>query len=142
MGEEPSVVLDTNVFVGAGFRRHSASARILEHVRSGDLRLVWNDDTFGETCHIVRKIPPLRWPEVEGLFREENRYDGPAHPDRFPWVPDPEDRKFLALAAETGATLVTSDDHLLSGRENAPVSILTPGEFLRRHKPAPSEKTD
>jgi predicted nucleic acid-binding protein len=130
--EVPAVVTDTNLFVGAGFHPNSASARILRLVREGALRLVWSDATRRETLRIVRKIPPLAGMDLSGLFREEDRFDGPLYPERFGEVPDPDDRKFLALAAATGATLLTSDDHLLAVRDGSPVPILTPGEFLRR----------
>ncbi|MBW3624077.1 MAG: PIN domain-containing protein [Armatimonadetes bacterium] len=131
MGEEEAVVLDTNICVAAGFKPRSDSARLLRAVRDGSLRHRWNEETRRETRYIVRKIPPLSGMDLSGLFREEDRFDGPTDLERFARVPDPEDRKFLALAAETGAPLISFDDHLLAGREESPVPILTPGEFLR-----------
>ena len=53
-------------------------------------------------------------------------------PDAFDFIPDRADRKFAALAAATGAVLVTSDRHLLDGRPHSGVVILTPGEFVER----------
>ena len=38
MPDLPNVILDTNVFVAAGFSERSASARIIEAVREGRLR--------------------------------------------------------------------------------------------------------
>ncbi|MGZ3667280.1 MAG: PIN domain-containing protein, partial [Ktedonobacterales bacterium] len=55
-----SVVLDTNVFVAAGFNPHSASARLVDAVKRGEIRMVWNDATRREIERIVRQIPPLR----------------------------------------------------------------------------------
>jgi len=39
------VVIDTNVFVAAGFNAKSASARILAAVREGRFQLIWNRPT-------------------------------------------------------------------------------------------------
>jgi hypothetical protein len=62
----PQVVLDTNVFVGAGFKPRSHSALLLEAVRGGRLRIVWDDATHEEIEHVLRRIPPLSW----GSFAE------------------------------------------------------------------------
>ena len=56
---------------------------------------------------------------------------GPVDPESFVLVPDPEDRKFAALSAAAQASLVTSDDHLLSHRSIG-VDVLTPRAFLAR----------
>ena len=42
------VVLDTNVFVAAGFNRGSHSAWLVEAVRDGRLRMVWDNATRAE----------------------------------------------------------------------------------------------
>lgn len=62
-------VLDTNVFVGGGFKPRSSSARLLKMVAEGDLELVWTEATRRETAHILRRIPRLSWDEVEPFFR-------------------------------------------------------------------------
>jgi uncharacterized protein len=128
------VILDTNVFVAAGFKHHSTSARILHEVRTGRLRMVWNEATRRETKHVLGKIPPLSWDNVAELFRTEDCYRNPTHPERFHSVADRDDRKYAALAAATGAALVTSDDHLLRGRDQIRVEILTPGEFWKSYQ--------
>ena len=128
-----SVILDTNVFVAAGFNRKSASAQILAAIRDGQLLLVWNEETRIETRRILSRIPPLSWSAVEPLFAEEGGFDGETRPEEFAMIRDPDDRKFAALAAATGAVLVTSDDHLLAHRDHFGSGISTPGEFLRRY---------
>ena len=50
------VVIDTNVFVAAGFNSKSAAARVFEGVREGRFRLIWNEPTRRETESIVRRI--------------------------------------------------------------------------------------
>jgi predicted nucleic acid-binding protein len=123
------VVLDTNVFVAAGFNAQSHSARILEAAEQGSLEHVWDSGTRGEVQAVLRQIPPLAWERWAALFREEDRFGGTTHPERFDYVADPDDRKFIALACAASATLVTSDEHLLVHRESVGISILTPGEF-------------
>jgi predicted nucleic acid-binding protein len=127
------VILDTNVFVAAGFNPTSHSARLIDAVRTGRLRMVWNDATRREIEHILRQIPRLSWERYVDLFREEDRFQGETHPEQFDYVPDPADRKFAALADATGVPLVTSDEDLLQGRARASTPILTPGEFVRRY---------
>ena len=131
MPDVAAVVVDTNLIVAAGFNPTSHAARVLSAVRAGSVRLVWDGPTRRETEHVVRKIPPLAGTDLSGLFRPEDRHDGPADPDRFGSVPDPADRKFAALAAATGAVLLTRDRHLLAGRPHHGVEVLTPNEFLR-----------
>jgi len=127
-----AVVIDTNIFVAAGFSPDSASGRVLERVRRGALRMVWNDETRAETEFIVNKIPPLSGSFPVNLFRTEHRFGGPVDRDAFLFVPDPDDRKFAALASAAGATLLTLDDHLLGEQSRIAVPVLTPGEYLER----------
>jgi predicted nucleic acid-binding protein len=139
MGKErshssPAVVLDTNVFVAGGFNRRSASAKILDAVKQGNLRMVWNDATRRETERIMRQIPPLRAHAVLDLFRREDRFSAPTHPERFAFIPDPDDRKFAALAEAAGATLVSNDDHLLHYRDSIDAPVLTPGAFWKSQR--------
>lgn len=135
--ERRAVVLDTNVFVGAGFNPDSASAALLDAVRRGRLRMPWSDATRAEVERILRKIPPLAWGDARGLFRDADRVDGPVSEDGLGWIPDPEDWKFAALARSAGAVLVSADEHLLGGRDDgAPeevgFAVWTPGEAGRR----------
>jgi predicted nucleic acid-binding protein len=125
------VVLDTNVFVAAGFNPGSHSARLLESVRDGRLRLVWDDATRAEVEHVMRQIPRLSWARIADLFRPDDRFGGSTHPELFVFVPDPADRKFAALADAAQAPLVTSDAGLLSASGQMAVPVLKPSEFAR-----------
>ena len=131
-----AVVLDTNVFVAAGFKPRSASARIVDAVKRGRLRLVWDDATRREIEHILQQIPPLRGQDVSQLFRPADRFTAPTHPEHFAFVADPDDRKFAALAHAAGAVLITNDEHLLRHRERMGVAVVTPSAFWRRHRRA------
>ena len=130
----PPVVLDTNVFVGSGFNRRSASAAIVGAVRDGRLRMLWTTATRRETVFILKKIPPLRRFPLEELFREENEYEGEADPAAFDLIPDPDDRKFAALASSAGAVLISSDEHLLAAGRRGEITVLPPGVFHRRYR--------
>jgi uncharacterized protein len=129
-----TVVLDTNVFVAAGFNPRSASARIVDAVKRGQLRMVWNDATRRETERIVRQIPPLRTHAIEDLFHPADRFTSATDPERFAEIPDPDDRKFAALAHAASATLISNDGHLLQFRDRMGVKVATPDEFWRRHQ--------
>ncbi|MEA2783126.1 MAG: uncharacterized protein QOK29_4670 [Rhodospirillaceae bacterium] len=129
------IVVDTNVFVAAGFNPKSASARILAAVRAGRLRLIWNEPTRRETEMILRRIPRLDWEKVADLFQPEGEFTGPVDPDAFALITDPDDRKFAALSAAANRPLVTNDDHLLAHRNTIGVDILTPRAFVTRGGP-------
>jgi uncharacterized protein len=124
------VVIDTNVFVAAGFNPGSAAARILDRVRDGRFQLVWNRPTRDETEMILRRIPRLDWGQFAELFQPEAEYSGSVDPDAFAAVPDRDDRKFAALSAAGKAPLVTSDYDLLVNRDTIGIAVLTPREFL------------
>ena len=126
----PAVVLDTNVFVAAGFNPGSASARIIDAGRRGELRMVWNDATRRETSRIIEKIPPLSWDAAEDLFRDKDRYAQETDPKRFTQIPDPEDREFAALAHATGSILISQDDHLLANPQRIDLLVLTPSDYM------------
>ncbi|NJM74743.1 MAG: PIN domain-containing protein [Acaryochloridaceae cyanobacterium RU_4_10] len=126
----PSVVLDTNIFVASSFKPKSHSAKIVEQVRGGHLRMIWSEQTRHETEFIVRKIPPLSWRTFEALFRQENCYAGELFPERFHHIPDKDDIKFAALSDATGATLITMDKDLLDIRDALSSKVLMPFEFI------------
>jgi len=126
----PHVILDTNVFVASGFNARSSSRRITEAIEEGALLLVWSEATRAESLAVVSKIPPLRDVDIEPLFRDAGHYDGPTEPEAFTDVPDPSDRKFAALAAATGAVLVSNDSDLLADRECLPLTVHRPGELV------------
>jgi len=126
------VVLDTNVFVAAGFNPRSHSARVLDAVRLGRLRMVWDSSTQEEVEHVLRQIPRLSWTSVAALFRAEDKFEGTTQPQMFSFVPDPADRKLAALADAARVPLVTSDGGLQMAAAQLKIPVLKPGEFQRR----------
>lgn len=136
MKDRPPLVLDTNVFVAAGFRPSSASARLIADALNGRRAFVWNRATRRETRAVLARIPRLDWARFAPLFAPAAEFTGETRPGDFTLVEDPSDRKFIALAAAAGAQLVSSDAHLLSVRDRVTVEILTPSEAQRPAGPA------
>jgi predicted nucleic acid-binding protein len=127
---EGTVVLDTNVLIAAAFRPDSHSGRLVQAVREGRYRLVWNEPTRRESERLMRRIPPISWSDVAGIFRDENHFTGPVDAAAFGNVPDPDDRKFAALAAAAQATLVSLDTHLLGAELGERPVVMRPGQVL------------
>lgn len=127
---EHALVLDSNVLIAAAFRPGSHSGRLVQAVREGRYRLVWNEPTRRESERLMRRIPPISWSDVAGLFREEDHFTGPVDADAFGNVPDPDDRKFAALAAAAQATLVSLDTHLLGADLGEHPVVVRPGQLL------------
>ena len=82
-----AVVLDTNVFVAAGFNPASASANLVRAVRDGRLRMPWTDATRREIEHILGRIPPLRSLAVAELFHPADHVTAPIPYDWFDDIP-------------------------------------------------------
>lgn len=131
MMSDTRLVVDTNVFVAAGFKRASHSARIVGLIRTGDLDLVWDAKTRREIEHTVGRIPVLSNAILDDLFREKDFFDGTLNEGEFEYISDPADRKFAALAVAAGVSLISSDNHLLAWRDRIPVLVMTPSEFMR-----------
>lgn len=125
-----AAVFDTNVFVAAGFRRHSASARLLALVREGAIRLVWDEATRRETRRVLERIPRRSWEEAADLFDESGAWTGKTRPADFGGVPDATDRKFAALAFAAGVPLVSSDGDLLDHSAGQGYEVRTPSEMV------------
>lgn len=126
------VVIDTSVFVGAGFNADSGAGATVQAVRDGRLRMPWTEDTRREVKTVLETIPPLDWSDVEGLFRDEDRYDGDPETGGLQWVEDPDDRKFAALARAADAALVSNDDDFLARRDEAGIPVYSSREFADR----------
>ena len=128
------VILDTNVFVAAGFKAGSASADLIEAVRAGPLVQVWNAGTRDETHAVLARIPRLDWEAVTDLFGSAGRFDAALDLAPVDFVADPADRKFAALSLATGTPLVSADADLLSHPDR--LDVWRPGDFRRAHAAA------
>lgn len=127
-----AMVIDTNVFIGAGFRPNGYSAKMIEKVREGEWRLIWHGKTRRETERIARKIPVFSDRFLEDLFREEDEFSGRIIEDDFDFIVDREDRKFAALAVAAEVPLISNDIHLLAWEERLPVPVQTAAAFFMR----------
>jgi uncharacterized protein len=125
------VVLDTNIFVAAAFNPGSSSRRLVESIRAGKVAFVWDEATRAETLEVLSKIPPLKREAFDDLFTPGRRFYGETRTQDYPQVADPDDRKFAALAAASGAVLVSNDDHLLSVRDRLELKVLTAVEAVQ-----------
>lgn len=128
--QERRVVLDTNVFVAAGFNTNSHSRQVLDLVEARRWRLVWNEATRSETRAVLEKIPPLDADELLRAFELHPEYTGQVELGTADVVEDPSDRKFAALAAAAQAMLVSLDDHLLAKADALTVPVVRPGAAL------------
>ncbi|MCW2239625.1 PIN domain-containing protein [Azospirillum canadense] len=70
------VILDTNVFVAAGFRPQSASGRLVAAIRNGRYRLIWTEATQREGEVVLSRIPRLHWKDVSDLFADAGAFTG------------------------------------------------------------------
>lgn len=135
-------VLDTNVVVQALIGSpESASAETLAALFDGRFRLAYSTGTVDELISVLA-LPHIR--ERHGLSDDEllefvaaviecgERFEGTAAvPAGI--VGDVTDTKFLAVAEESGAGFVVTNDHrhLLRLKRHGAAMVVTPGEFLR-----------
>jgi predicted nucleic acid-binding protein len=124
------VVIDTNIFVAAGFKPSSHAARIIADIRRGCLRMPWCRATHAEIRHTLERIPPLDWQPFADCFLPAEEQPDPADLTPFAAIPDPADRVFAALAAASRAILVSNDSHLLDHQAGLSIEVCTPRDFL------------
>ncbi|NNJ26166.1 putative toxin-antitoxin system toxin component, PIN family [Alienimonas chondri] len=131
-----SLVLDTNLLVGAAYAPTSASGRLLDAITDGRMRWAVSPAVFEEYRFIVpravRRPGGIRRVQA-ALRRAEPAFPTAAQDAAARGVSeDPDDDKFLALATAAGVdVLLSNDHHLLDVREYAGVPIHRPGDWLR-----------
>ena len=133
----PLLVLDTNLLVAAAYAPRSASAGLLAAVRGGELRWAVSPAAFAEYRFVVPRA--VRRPGGAAMILESLRHAEPVVPTAARDAAargvseDPDDDKFLALAAAAGAdALLSNDRHLLDVGRYAGVPILRPGAWVER----------
>ncbi len=129
-------MLDTNLLVGAAYAPTSASGRLLDALTHGRLRWAVSPAVFAEYRRIVPRA--VRRPGgvarvLTALRRAEPVNPSPAVDRAARGVSeDPDDDKFLALAAAAKTVaLLSNDHHLLDVGEYDGVLIQRPGDWLR-----------
>jgi putative PIN family toxin of toxin-antitoxin system len=128
------VVIDTSVWVAAGFR--SQSRRIYELWQQGRLIVCYSPALLREYRAILCRIPPLR-PFARCLLQRLQAGEATllveAPPPLAVAIEDPADLKFLACAVAARAPwLVSLDRHLLNLGAYDKVEVLRPTSFLQR----------
>ncbi len=127
------VVLDTNVVVSAGINARGAPAAIvMEGVLEARVQVVTSPHVAREYVEVMRRAKFLRYrfppPWLEFLIDESL-----ALPEPAPWpleCPDPGDAPFLALAATSGAWLVTGNLKHFPKASRGDVTVLSPTDYL------------
>lgn len=111
------IIIDPNLVITAGFNSRSASARMLQQVEPGRLRMTWVPETRREIEHAVGKTPDLSGRTHRALFREDGCFQGKTYPVRIEYVCDPADRTSAAFADASGATLINDATFSKGGKK-------------------------
>lgn len=137
------VVLDTNTVVSAILFRHGRLAWVQDSWTSGLLRPLVSKATTQELIHVLTYPKfDLDDEEIEIILAAYLPYTsvvtGGARVAGLPKCDDPDDQKFLTLAAHGGADiLVTGDRALLRLQGQTPFDIESPAQFRRRVRSPP-----
>jgi len=137
-----TAILDTNVLVQSVISSPpSSSACVLDAYYDGKFRLIYSPSTLDELIDVLL-VPHIR--DRHGmsddevlefvaslLAHAERRADDLVIPASV--TRDPTDTKFLALAEDSGATYLVTNDrrHLLRLGHYQQTHIVTPAQFLR-----------
>jgi putative PIN family toxin of toxin-antitoxin system len=126
-------VLDPNVLISVLLSRDGAPARVVRAWLDGRFELVVSEALLAEleralgSPKLRMRIPGEDGRAFAALLRDAAVL-APDPPERPPRSSDPGDDYLLALAASTGAYLVSGDAHLLALADRLPVR--TPAAFL------------
>lgn len=132
------VVLDTNVWLDWLVFADPGLATLRAAVASGASE-IWIDEACADELARVLAYPLGRFTlDAAGQARAlaealalAKRWDDPAREAKLPLCRDPDDQKFLELAAACRAqVLVTKDLELLRLARRAPFAIVTPAAFV------------
>jgi uncharacterized protein len=129
-------VLDVNVIVSALLAPDGVPAQLMVRWIAGDFELVVSPQLLDELARV------LAYPKIRARIDGDNAADVvellrtqgvlvDAPPSEAPVnSPDPDDDYLIALAASSGAVLVSGDSHVLSLAARLPIH--TPTEFQAR----------
>lgn len=133
------VVLDTNVFISASFRRLSPIPnQIYQALKTKQFILITSPSILEEIEEVSAREKIMRltgMPENERMQFIENLIEiglvVPGNSDVQVIQDDPDDNKFLSAAIEGFADyIVSGDDDLLNLREYENIRIVSPNDFL------------
>lgn len=138
---KPKLVLDSNVLILAVVFG-GKPWEILDLAVKGLVEVAVSDAIVDEVNGVLGG-KKFQYPEriVHALISEIEDLADPGEPgERINAIQDdPGDNRVLECAAASGASVIVSgDSHLLALRTFGQMSIMSPDEFLRRHKKNPS----
>lgn len=124
------IVIDTNVLIDSDHGDFAFATRILDAVLDGEIEAFVSNRVEHEAR---RKVPELitdlaQQAKIVDYFKTATRIENPPRLGRL--TADPDDDKFLELAAEAKADfIVTSDHHLLDIESFEGTQIVRPEAF-------------
>lgn len=137
ISNSPSLVLDTNVVLDLLFFDDPAVRGLREALGAGRLRCLVSEATFDEwqrvLCYPEFALDASRQAALAADYRALAEMTDAVCTTALPRCRDPDDQKFLALAAAARAVALVSKDRavLRLRRRCAPwFAILTPAEFV------------
>jgi len=129
-----SVVIDTNVFIAAGWSVHARARRVFAGAARRLFRVALTAEILAEYEKTSRRFPEknysglFSWLSTHGVFVE-------ASPLGKQRSRDPTDDMFIACALASGAKTIVSDDNdLLEMQKPFGIEIVSSAEFLARHR--------
>ena len=136
-----SVVVDTNVFIGALFHNDVHAQRVLQLISDGRVQLLTTqgiEDEIIDTVTIHALKARTSWKQAKSPLLKLYGLLGKAKhipaPQAFTGCPDSDDDKFFDCAMAGGAAYIIAGNHHLSGVAQPPVPVLSPWQFLREER--------
>ncbi len=131
-----SAVFDTNVVVAGMLSPHGPPGRIVDGLRSGELKAVLDDRIFAEYEEVLTR-PSLGLPRdevrivLEAIRRRAQPVDAGAGAT-VDDLPDPDDAPFLVCARAADVCLVTGNLRHFPARVAKGVQVLTPAAYVKQ----------
>lgn len=136
-------VLDTNVLLSA-ILFGGKPEQLLKRTRHGQITALTSDCILLELAQVLTN--KFSWEQVEvsetvRLLSRNMDIVEPVHKLRV--LSDDADNRILECAIEGNAdTIISGDHHLLELGEFKGIEILTPSDFLERHRVVPQQEND
>jgi putative PIN family toxin of toxin-antitoxin system len=128
------IVLDTNVLVSGIISATNPPGRIIDGIRSDDIRICIDDRILAEYRDVLTRPELARWIHPDdGIAILDHISNSADRVDGFVTVnglPDPDDAPFLEVALIARVPLITGNIRHFPAEVAGPAVVLTPREFL------------
>ncbi len=126
------VVIDTNILVSAFLKPHGDPARILDWVKKGDLRVLFDSRILYEYREVLHREKFSFSPSVADEFLAFlDRFGESVTSAPLSWaIPDPDDMPFLEVALSGEADALITGNKKDYGKPPKNLKIVSPSEFL------------